>query len=129
MAFGVLEVHAGDFKKGNDHQYVAGKPGTLIMKIDGKFFREKIPVSEIQELEPASEETVKRIGGAVGWGVVGGVLLGPVGLLALTLIHNSLLLLSNRGKVQQFSLSSEGSKALPPLFSRGGLGWGLLFGL
>ena len=47
----------------------------------------------------------------------------------LTLIHNSLLLLSNRGKVQQFSLSSEGSKALPPLFSRGGLGWGLLFGL
>ena len=82
MAFGVLEVHAGDFKKGNDHQYVAGKPGTLIMKIDGKFFREKIPVSEIQELEPASEETVKRIGGAVGWGVVGGVLLGPVGLLA-----------------------------------------------
>ena len=82
MAFGTFEVHAGDFKKGKDHQYLAGKPGNLIMKSQGKFFREKIPVSEIQELEPASEESVKRIGGTVGWGAVGGVLLGPVGLLA-----------------------------------------------
>ncbi|MEX0938748.1 MAG: hypothetical protein WDZ59_12880 [Pirellulales bacterium] len=82
MAFGVFEVHAGDFKKGKDHQYVAGKPGNLIMKSEGKFFRETIPVTEIAELEAASEESVKRFGGTVGWGAVGGVLLGPVGLLA-----------------------------------------------
>jgi hypothetical protein len=52
------------------------------MKPEGKFFREKIPLTEIQDLEVASEESGKRIGGAVGLGAVGGVLLGPVGLLA-----------------------------------------------
>lgn len=82
MAFGSFEVHAGDFKKGNDHQYLDSKNGILIMKKEGKFFREEIPASEIEELEVASEENVKRIGGSIGWGVVGGALLGPVGLLA-----------------------------------------------
>ena len=33
------------------------------------------------------------------------------------------------GSNRPFSLRSEGGKALPPLFSRGGLGWGLLLGL
>lgn len=82
MAFGSFEVHAGDFKKGKEHQFLDSKSGILVMKKEGKFLREKIPVSEIQELEIASEESVKRIGGTVGWGAVGGVLLGPVGLLA-----------------------------------------------
>lgn len=79
MAFGTFEIHAGDFKKGKEHQYVAGK---LVMKNEGKFFREDIPVTEIEELDVASEESVKRLGGAVGWGAVGAMLLGPVGLLA-----------------------------------------------
>ena len=33
-------------------------------------------------VEPATEESVKRLGGTLGWGVAGGLLLGPVGLLA-----------------------------------------------
>ena len=33
-------------------------------------------------VEVASEESVKRIGGAAGWGAVGALALGPVGLLA-----------------------------------------------
>ncbi|MEQ1560657.1 MAG: hypothetical protein ABL933_17180 [Methyloglobulus sp.] len=86
MAFGTFEVHAGDFKKGSDHQYLTGKPGNFIMKTAGKFFRETIPITEIVELDAASEESVKRIGGTVGWGAVGGVLLGPVGLLAGLLV-------------------------------------------
>jgi hypothetical protein len=79
MALGRFEVHAGDFKKGKDHQLVGGE---LIMKRPNKFFRESIPLKQIETLEMASEESVKRIGGTVGWGIAGGVLLGPIGLLA-----------------------------------------------
>ena len=52
---------------------------------------EKIYITEVEELETASEENVKRIGGTVGWGVAGAALLGPVGLLAG-------LLLGGKGK-------------------------------
>ncbi len=79
MPFGTFEVHAGDFKKGKNHQFVGGK---LIMKVPRKLFREKIPGAQIEVVEIATEENVKRLGGTVGWGLVGGVLLGPVGLLA-----------------------------------------------
>src|SRR5690606_36515607 len=65
-----------------DHQFLSAKPSYLLMKNEGKFLREKIFITEVAELEVASEESVKRIGGTVGWGAVGGVLLGPVGLLA-----------------------------------------------
>ena len=84
MAFGSFVVHAGDFQKGGDHQFLKerGKKGVLIMKTEGKFFREKIYITEVAEVEAASEESVMRFGGAVGWGAVGGVLLGPIGLLA-----------------------------------------------
>ena len=78
-----LDVHAGDFKVGPYHEFVQAwndKNSKLIMK--KKFFREKIPISRIADLELASEESVKRLGGTVGWGIAGGLLLGPVGLLA-----------------------------------------------
>lgn len=79
MSFGSFEVHAGDFKKGNDHQFLKD---VFIMKSERRFFREKIPMAQVEELEVASEESVKRLGGAVGWGIAGAALLGPVGLLA-----------------------------------------------
>jgi len=79
MAFGAFKVHAGDFEKGSNHQLLSG---TLVMKVPGKFFREDIPLSEVETVEAASEESVKRAGGTVGWGVAGAALLGPVGLLA-----------------------------------------------
>jgi len=88
MALGLFEVHAGDFQKGKEHQFMAGK---FTMKKKGKFFRQTIPVSEVEELEVASEENVKRIGGTVGWGIAGAALLGPAGLLAG-------LLLGGKGK-------------------------------
>ncbi len=79
MGLGRIDIHAGDFKKGNESQYVHGK---FIMKNEGKFLREKIKPSEIARLEEASEESVVSIGGAAGWGIAGSVLLGPAGLLA-----------------------------------------------
>lgn len=79
MALGIFTVHAGDFRKGRDHQYLRGQ---FIMKRPKGFFREKISVNEVEVVEVASEEAVKRIAGTIGWGVAGAVLLGPVGLLA-----------------------------------------------
>jgi hypothetical protein len=43
---------------------------------------EKLPVSQLDEIEIASEESVKKIGGTLGWGAVGGFMLGPLGLFA-----------------------------------------------
>lgn len=79
MGLGRINVHAGSFKKGLEHQYLRGK---FIMKSEGKFFREDILLSEVVRLELASEEAVISLGGAAGWGLAGSVLLGPVGLLA-----------------------------------------------
>lgn len=79
MAFSRFTVHAGDFRKGNDHQLLRGR---LLMKRPKGFFRETLPLNEVEAVEIASEESVKRLAGTIGWGAVGGVILGPVGLLA-----------------------------------------------
>jgi hypothetical protein len=77
--FGTFQVHAGDFKKGSEHQFIDGK---LLMKRSDKFLREKVTLDQLQAVEVASEESVKRFAGTVGWGIAGGLILGPVGLLA-----------------------------------------------
>lgn len=92
MGLGRINMLAGDFKSGPGSQYAHGK---FHMKRKGKFFREKIPSSEIEKIELATEETVISIGGAAGWGVAGSILLGPAGLLAG-------LLLGGRGKDTTF---------------------------
>jgi len=92
MGLGRINVHAGDFKKGLDSQFVHGK---FHMKTDGTFFREKIPVAELEKVELATEEAVVSIGGAAAWGLAGSILLGPAGLLAG-------LLLGGRGKDTTF---------------------------
>jgi len=79
MGLGRINVHAGDFKTGLEHQYVRGE---FLMKHKGKFFREKIPSFQIEKLDLATEESIVSVGGAAGWGIAGSVLLGPVGLLA-----------------------------------------------
>ena len=85
-ASGTFEVHGGAFKKGKHHYFrpcFVDSGGVFKMKVKGYFFREKIKCPEqVQDLELATEENVKRLGGTVGWGVVGAALLGPVGLLA-----------------------------------------------
>ncbi len=74
MAFGTFEVHGGDFKTGSDSQ-VAGDD--LHMKVEGRWRREKIPLTAVAEVEVATEESTRRW----GLGAAGLVLLGPLGLL------------------------------------------------
>lgn len=74
-----ITVHAGDWPKGYG-QFTFGS--FALPKKGGWGGFEGVASSALAEVELASEESVKRLGGTVGWGAVGGVLLGPVGLLA-----------------------------------------------
>jgi hypothetical protein len=83
---GKITVLAGDFLKGdgqfNTHS-LTGLPASLHLRTkEDPFMGENFYLSEIETVELASEESVKKLGGTIGWGAVGGLLLGPVGLLA-----------------------------------------------
>jgi hypothetical protein len=87
---GNLKVHAGDFLTVSpNHSYSkswGSGSGTFHLATAERQFKfsntEMIPSSELGYLALASEENVKKLSGAVGWGAAGGLLLGPAGLLA-----------------------------------------------
>jgi hypothetical protein len=68
-----LDVLAGDFaiSRGRSHWW----RGKLLMKRNGKFFRENIQPRQIESVQLS-------VGGAAAFGTAGALLLGPVGLLA-----------------------------------------------
>jgi hypothetical protein len=70
----------GAFRLNGCHLAVGGKE--LIMSVKNRFTKEHISMSEIASLEVASVESIHRFGGALTLGMVGGLALGPVGLLA-----------------------------------------------
>lgn len=82
-----IKVHAGDFE--GDGKF-SGTSLVLRAK-ECPSIKEYIKLQQLESVEIATEESVKRVGGTVGWGVAGAVTLGPVGLLAG-------LLLGGRGK-------------------------------
>jgi hypothetical protein len=74
-----IKVLAGDFLKGDGQLSF----GSLTLKTkEHSFIGETIPVTNLETVEIATEESVKKLEGTIGWGAVGGLLLGPVGLLA-----------------------------------------------
>lgn len=81
-------VHAGDFI--HTRGVINNKDFRLMTK-EHRILGEKIFFTQVAELSEANEESVKRVGGTVGWGLAGAAVLGPVGLLAG-------LLLGGRGK-------------------------------
>ena len=82
----MFKIHAGDFLKGGEGSIMLGalslpvRHGLLGDK------RDVMSASEITMVEVATEESVKRLAGTVGWGAAGAVLLGPLGLLASALV-------------------------------------------
>lgn len=74
-----VTVHAGDWVKGGEHSFMFG---SFSLRPHGGWTKQTISASTLTSLEVASEENVKRLGGVVGWGAVGALALGPVGLLA-----------------------------------------------
>ena len=83
-----IKVHAGDFLSPGAGWLKGGwKSFTLVLLTpEQSWAGEKIALDQLETVEPASEENVKKIGGTVGWGAAGAVLLGPVGLLAGLLV-------------------------------------------
>ncbi|MDE1164168.1 MAG: hypothetical protein PW845_02010 [Pseudomonas sp.] len=74
-----LTIKAGDFLQ-CDGDY---RDGSLTLKtIESPSPGEKIPVNRIKHITVANHETSRSLGGALGWGVAGALVLGPVGLVA-----------------------------------------------
>lgn len=98
-----LTIHAGDFMKGSQHSVTFGQ---FCIYEPGKFMPISIAATDLEEIAPASEENVKKVGGTLGWGAVGGLALGPVGLLA------GLLLGGNKKEVTFIAKFKDGRKML-----------------
>lgn len=99
-----VKIHAGDFQVGEGSTFVFGN---FALRKPGSWFgTEVVTPADIAEVTIATEESVKRLGGTLGWGAAGAVILGPVGLLAG-------LLLGGRGKDVTFAvLLNDGRKFL-----------------
>jgi len=102
--FGEFKIQAGDFDTVRKGIFVA-KSFTMPQK-DKFTATDSYMASDVQSVEVASEEAVKRLGGAAGWGLTGAVLLGPLGLLAG-------LIVGGKGKDVTFIVKfNDGKKAL-----------------
>jgi len=100
-----IDIHAGDWPA--TFAIITGFGRNISMPVQGALWRkENIPLSELTDVEIATEETVKKIGGTVGWGAAGAVILGPVGLLA------GLLLGGKKKKVTFVAKFKDGRKFL-----------------
>ncbi|MFN3474053.1 MAG: hypothetical protein ACK4ZW_08415 [Blastomonas sp.] len=96
-----ITLHAGDWGKGSG-QFSFG----ALALPKGNWQFEGVPLNQIASVDIATEESVKRVGGTVGWGVAGAVVLGPIGLLAG-------LLIGGRGKDVTFvAVLKDGRKML-----------------
>ncbi len=72
-----VTVHAGDFE---GEGIVVSK--SLYIKSKATNKKESILFQQFETVDIASEDTVKKAGGTIGWGAVGALTLGPVGMLA-----------------------------------------------
>ena len=72
-----IKLHAGDWGEGNaSFMFGSFALPTGIARFEG------VKGSDLEVVEVASEETVKKFAGAFGWGLAGALALGPLGLLA-----------------------------------------------
>ena len=79
-----IKILSGDYKGRGD--FLWGTFSMPWMPGDGFTTGKSYSKSDIESVEVASEDSVKRLGGTVGWGVAGAAVLGPVGLLAGVLL-------------------------------------------
>jgi hypothetical protein len=73
-----IKLHAGDWGKGS----AAVHFGQIVFPWRSGLTQETRSVSSIKSVMPASEQNVKKFAGSAGWGAVGALALGPLGLLA-----------------------------------------------
>ncbi|AIL62335.1 hypothetical protein [Pseudomonas alkylphenolica] len=74
-----LSVQSGDFLQG-EGEY---SNGSLTLKTArSPFPGETIPLTRIKDMKNANQETNTSLRGAIGWGMAGALVAGPIGLLA-----------------------------------------------
>lgn len=73
-----MKVLAGDYKKDCDVRFA----GDRLQIQKGIFSYEYIALVDISDFQIVTEENKTSILGKVGWGAVGAIALGPLGLLA-----------------------------------------------
>lgn len=73
---GKVTIYGGDFAE----QVIYFISHVLV--IAGGMGNEKIPSKQLKSVEVATENTVKKLSGSIGLGLAGGLLLGPVGMIA-----------------------------------------------
>ena len=73
-----LTIKAGDFLQ-CDGEY---RDGSLTLKTaESPSPGERIPLHRIQNITVANHEISRSLGSAIGWGMAGALVLGPVGLV------------------------------------------------
>ncbi len=78
-----VKVHSATFQ----YTEITATGGCLFIKTSPwQITGEAITASKFKTLEVASEESVKKVGGTLGWGVVGGLVAGPLGAIAGALL-------------------------------------------
>ena len=78
----ITVLSGGDFASGQGSFSVETRPFGCFVLPTAKNKAEGITANHLGAVEKITEESVKRMGGAVGLGLVGGAAFGPVGLLA-----------------------------------------------
>ena len=85
MAHFYLELHGGDFGEGKKKGYYdTWDKDAIYLPKPYKTFggTERIELSNIDSIQVADEEAVKKLAGTVGWGIAGLAVLGPLGMAA-----------------------------------------------
>lgn len=96
---GKVKIHAGDIgKRSIDFD------GSYFSFYESRWSNTKISASNISSLEIATEENIKSISGTFAGGIIGGVILGPVGMIG------GLLLGGNKKEVTFAATFNDGKK-------------------
>ncbi|MDB0573867.1 hypothetical protein LBW59_24290 [Ralstonia solanacearum] len=99
-----INIHAGDFLEGTGSSFASGK---FNLKTKSHPHRdEEIPTSRLESVEIASEQSVKRVWGTLGAGLLGYLALGPFGAFA------GLLVGGNKKNVTFIATFKDGRKFL-----------------
>lgn len=105
-----MKVLGGDFGKGTGAYAFGGMSVPDPASNWGGLI--SFPCSDVEEVTVATEDSVKKFGGAAGWGAVGALALGPVGLLA------GVILGGNKKEVTFVARFKDGRKFLATVDSK-----------
>lgn len=105
-----MKVLGGDFGKGDGFYAFGGMSLPDPSSIWGS--KINLQCSDLTEVALATEDSVKKLGGAAGWGAVGALALGPVGLLA------GVILGGNKKEVTFIAKLNDGRKFMATVDSK-----------